>query len=80
MATKRADGRWQEQLTVTEHGQRKQKYFYGKTKAEVLRKIAAYKEETKDGPLFSAVADDYWEAALETLADNTQSGYRPALL
>lgn len=79
MATKRADGRWQEQVTIVENGQRKQKYFYGKTKAEVLRKIAAYKDETKDGPLFSAVADDYWEAALETLADNTQSGYRPAL-
>jgi integrase len=78
MATKRADGRWQEQLTITENGQRKQKYFYGKTKAEVLRKIAAYKEEAAQGPLFSVVAEQWLEEAERTLAHNSFRGYLAA--
>ena len=60
MATKRADGRWQERVTVIIDGQKKQKFFYGKTRAEVKSKIAAYQEERVTGPAFSKVADDYW--------------------
>ena len=41
MPTKRADGRWQEQVSVIENGKKKQKYFYAKTKKELLQKIAA---------------------------------------
>lgn len=79
MPTKRSDGRWQEQVTITVNGKPKQKFFYGKTKSELLQKVAAYKEEQKKGPLFSTVADAYWEEAEKMLADNSKSCYRPAL-
>lgn len=75
MPTKRSDGRWQEQVTITENGKKRQKYFYGKTKAEVLRKIAAYKEEVEQGPAFSVVAKQWLEEAERTLAHNTYHGY-----
>lgn len=80
MPTKRKDGRWQEQVTVTVNGQTKQKFFYGKTKSELLAKVAAYREEQKTGPLFSKVADDWWYEAIETLAANSQRNYRPAYI
>ena len=76
---KRKDGRWQEQMTVNG----KQKYFYGKTKAEVLRKIADWRAEEsarkKAVEPFSAVADDWWYDAKDALATSTQRGYKPAL-
>ena len=78
MATKRKDGLWQQQVSVVVNGQRKQKYFYGKTKQEVLRKISAFEQEQATGPLFSKVADEYWYAAIEGLAVNSQRNYRPA--
>lgn len=79
MPTKRKDGRWQEQLTVTEGGRQKQKYFYGKTKQELLRKIAAYQETAARGPSFAEIADAWWESAEPELAYNTRKPYRPAL-
>lgn len=50
---KRKDGLWQESVTVNG----KRKYFYGKTKTEVTKKILAYKETNERGMLFSEVAD-----------------------
>lgn len=50
---KRKDGLWQEAITI----EGKRKYFYGKTKAEVLRKLAAFKDQREKGSLFSDVAD-----------------------
>lgn len=78
---RRKDGRWQEQLTVQEQGVTRQKYFYGKTKADVLQKIAAYRETKKAaaGVTFQAAADEWWEAAQGELAASTQRGYIPAL-
>ena len=78
MATKRADGRWQEKVTIQVNGRSQQKYFYGKTKAEVLRKISSFKQEQAAGPLFEKVADEYWYDAIETLAVNSQRNYKPA--
>ena len=78
MATKRADGRWQEKLTIQVNGRSQQKYFYGKTKAEVLRKISAFEQEQAAGPLFEKVADEYWYEAIESLAVNSQRNYKPA--
>lgn len=75
--TRRENGLWQQQLTVVENGRRKQKYFYGRTKQEVLRKIAAYKEQIKNGPLFERVASLWWEDAEPTLAANSLKNYRP---
>lgn len=79
---RRKDGRWQEQVTVTVNGRQTQKYFYGKTKAEVLRKISDWKlkeEAQKRGRSFSAVADEWWEHAEESLSPNTRRPYKAAL-
>lgn len=80
---RRKDGRWQEQMTVTVNGKSKQKYFYGATKADVLRKIADWQaseeESAKRGRPFIDVADDWWEQAQGDLAVSTQRGYKPAL-
>lgn len=79
---KRKDGRWQETVTIEVDGRPKTKYFYGKTKAEVTRKIAEYnadKDTRAAGPLFAAVAEDWWEHHEPTLAETTRRGYRPAM-
>ena len=75
--TRRENGLWQQQLTVVENGRRKQKYFYGHTKQEVLRKIAAYKEQAANGPAFGDVAELWWEEAVQSLAWNSLKNYRP---
>lgn len=77
--TRRKDGLWQQSVTVIVSGRKVQKYFYGKTKAEVLKKIQAYTDEQATGPTFAAVADEWWEQHEPTLAANTLKGYRPAL-
>lgn len=73
--TRREDGRWQESIVMNG----KRKFFYGKTKTEVLKKIRAYHEELQDGPLFSEVADEWWEKAEKRIAHNTAKSYAPAL-
>ena len=75
---RRKDGLWQEQVTVTENGRKKQRYFYGRTKTAVLRKIADYQEAQAVGPTFETVADAWWEEAEPALAETTRRGYRPA--
>ena len=77
--TKRKDGLWQESLTVEERGRQVRKYFYGRTKAEVLRKIAAYRESREKGRTFGEVADEWWADAEPGLSPNTLRGYRPAI-
>ena len=77
--TRRPNGLWQQQYTVTENGRKKQKYFYGRTKKEVLDKIRAYEEAKATGRTFKEVAEDWWEDAEPQLAYNTTKGYRPAL-
>lgn len=69
--TKRKDGLWQETITI--NGQRK--YFYGKTKAEVLRKISAYQEQTTNGLTFEAVAEEWDEWHRETVSYNGHRCY-----
>lgn len=54
---KRKDGLLQESLTING----KRKYFYGHTKAEVLRKIQQYKEKEQRGKLFEEVALEWSE-------------------
>lgn len=76
---RRKDGLWQEQVTVTENGRKKQRYFYGKTKTAVLRKIADYQEAQAVGPAFETVADEWWEEAEPSLAANSLKNYKPAL-
>ena len=75
MATKRKDGLIQRQVTI--NGKRKS--FYGKTERELNRKIAAYKEDRKNGRLFKDVAEEWETEHFPSLAPNTLKGYRPAL-
>ena len=72
---RRKDGRFQEAVTI----KGKRKYFYGKSKAEVLRKINQYKDELERGPLFETVADEWWAEAEEGLANNTVKCYQTAI-
>ena len=76
---KRKDGLWQEQMTVLDGGRKRQKYFYGKTKKEVLEKIRNYQEDQQRGKLFKEVSDEWWNLHEPTLAYNTTKSYRPAL-
>ena len=54
----RKDGRWEDTLTING----KRKHFYGVTKSEVKRKIAAYTEEAEKGKPFRVIADE-WDTA-----------------
>lgn len=47
---KRVDGRWQENLPIVVNGQKKTKFFYGRTKREVLEKINQYEQEQEQTP------------------------------
>lgn len=70
--TKRKDGRWQESVVING----KRQYFYGLSKAEVLRKINAYREKIATGPLFSEVLDKWLEEASIGKRNNTVILYR----
>lgn len=72
--TRRKDGLWQEVVKING----KTKYFYGKTKAEVLRKVRSYEEKQEQGRLFSEVADEWWEEHENKIEWNTAKSYRPA--
>ncbi len=72
---KRADGRYLKQITING----KVKSFYGKTQAEVNKKILEYQGEQKNGRVFSAVADEWWGIHQEKIEHNTAKQYRPAL-
>lgn len=76
---KRKDGLWQEQMTITDGGRKRQKYFYGHTKKEVIQKIRDYQEDQERGPLFETVADEWWDMHEPTLAYNSTKPYRPAI-
>lgn len=79
---RRSDGRWQQSVTdVDASGRRKTKYFYGKTKSELLQKIAAYNAAAagrKRGVTFQTLADGWWEEAEPVIAPNTTKGYKAA--
>lgn len=72
--TRRKDGIWQEILIVNG----KRKYFYGKTKAETLRKLMDFKEKESKGVSFKVVADCWWGEHCEKISYNTQRGYKAA--
>lgn len=69
--TRRKDGRWQEKIKIGE----KYVYVYGKSKAEVLRKIREYEEITSSAlPLSKAI--DLWLAEKEkSVSYKTLEGY-----
>lgn len=76
---KRKDGLWQEVVKIEVDGRTKYKYFYGRKKTDVLRKIADFRAEqeaAKLGRTFAVVAEEWWGDAQEHLAANTVHGYR----
>lgn len=75
---KRKDGRWQETLTVTVNGRPKRCYFYGRTKAEVLRKIAAAKDREENGPAFDEVIAAWLDEYKTQVMPNTMNPIKAA--
>lgn len=71
---KRPDGRWSERIVING----KPKYFYAKTKPDLLRKIAAYRTDQENGKTFASVADEWFATVSENLASNTLKSYTPA--
>lgn len=72
---KRKDGRYAESITLPD-GTRK--FFYGRTAAEVKRKMLEYKDCSAKGPLFREAADMWWAEKYEKLARNSLRNYKPA--
>lgn len=67
----RKDGRYVETMTI--NGRRK--YFYGASKAEVLKKIRAYDAEKEKGPLLEAVAEQWHEERVRHVRYKTAEAY-----
>lgn len=64
---KRKDGLWQDSV-LSAPGSGKRIYFYGRTQAEVKKKMLEYAVEKEQGPLFAIVADawDTWHREATT--------------
>ena len=73
--TKRKDGRWQESVVING----KRRYFYGKSKADVMRKISEFKDRDITGKLFSEVADEWWNEHSPEIEYNTKKAYTAPL-
>lgn len=76
---KRPDGRYQQQITITVNGQKKQKCFYGKTKAEVTRKILEYQGEQERGRTYKQVSEEWWERHEPELSPTTACSERASV-
>ena len=68
----RKDGRWED--TVIINGKRK--HFYGLTKSEVKRKIAAYAEVVQRGPALADALDSWLEYKEDKVSPKTYEGYK----
>ena len=71
--TKRKDGLYQEVISVNG----KRKYFYGKTKSEVLRKVQEFNNSDKKTVTFKDVAEDWQLRHREEIGDKTWMNYAP---
>lgn len=70
--TKRKDGLWQEKFRLNDGTV---KYIYGKTKSEVIRKIAEIKEVRNRAPNFETVADEWFTAHELEVTYNAHKAY-----
>ena len=73
---KRSDGRLLKR--ITDPKTKKRICIYGKTIAEINRKILEYEVAHDKCRSFSEVANEWWEEALEKIAHNTVSNYKTA--
>ncbi len=71
---KRADGRYQKAITINGRKQ----FFYGKSPAEVNKKILAFQEKKATGRLFSEVAEEWYDKIVKEISPNTIAGYLSA--
>ena len=69
---KRKDGYYRTSKTIDG----KTRYFYGKTRAEALKKLGEYKD-VSENPTFGNVAEEWWDCS-SSLAYNTKRGYYPS--
>lgn len=76
---KRKDGLYEKRITVTEKGQKKQKSFYGKTIAEVNKKILSYTQEKQSGRTFKSIAEEWENEHYSTLSPNSLKSLKPAV-
>lgn len=72
---RRSDGRYMETLTI--NGIRK--FVYGKTQAEVFKKIAELQNHQDDGPTFREAAASWAAAHYSTVAVKTVESYKKPL-
>lgn len=77
--TRRDDGRWMQPVTVMEHGRKVRRYFYGKSKADVLRKIREFEHKKSRDVLFENVADRWWEQHEKMLSPTSRDAYERPL-
>lgn len=74
---KRADGRYQSNITITDAlGNKKRKTFYGKSPAEVRRAILAFTGEQAQGPTLKEVCEEWQAEEGEDVRYNTQVCYK----
>ena len=79
MPKPRPDGRYQKKITITVNGRKKSKFFYGKSEAELNRKILNYTGEVERGLLFSKVAYLWEKEHWEKVSFGTQRCYKAPL-
>lgn len=73
---RRPDGLYEKSITING----KRKVFRGRDEKEIERKMLEYNQETekhKNGLPFKVVANDWERETYETIAYNTERGYRP---
>lgn len=69
---------YQEQISVVINGKKKYKYFYGRSLAEIKKKMIAWRGEQEQGTLLKNIADNWWEEHQASLSPNTIKSYKPA--
>ena len=69
---KRADGRYQRAITIDG----KKEFFYGKTPAEVNKKILAYEKKREQGATFKQVAEEWYDSVVDTISPTTNNSYK----
>lgn len=75
----RADGRYQKQITVSlPNGEKKHVIIYGKSVAEINRKMLDAKDRYLKGRRFDRIASEWWDIHSESLAPNSLKNYKPA--
>lgn len=70
----RKDGLWADCVSVP--GEKRPRYFYGKTKADVKKKIAAFQSEQTSGLTVSAALEEWCKSREELVSYKTLEGYR----